>query len=66
MPSQRYPRRGSPESFGWLRLPALDRGDDLAWETPGGEVMWLQVGVRRLVQLLPSLPPQPDGVAARR
>ena len=62
----RFPRRGAPESFGWLRVPALDRGEDLAWETPAGDDVWLQAGVRRLVQLLPSLAPAPDLAAARR
>ncbi len=62
----RFPRRGTPESFGWLRLPSHDDGEHLGWETPDGEVVLLLVGVRRLVQMLPSLPPQPDLAAARR
>ncbi len=64
----RFPRRGTPESFGWLRVPAFDDPGFSAWEVPDRNAAFvlLPVGTRRLVQMLPSLPPLPDLVAARR
>ena len=40
MPQDRNIFEGSPDSFGWLRRPELDRLEGLAWETPAGNVMF--------------------------
>ena len=40
MPQDRNIFEGSPDSFGWLRRPELDRPEGLAWETPAGNVMF--------------------------
>ena len=59
-------RRGTPESFGWLRLPVSDQPGRSAWETPAGAVVLLPVGTRRLVKMLPSLEPVADTTVALR
>lgn len=64
-----YPRRGTPESFGWARVPALDSGGGEAWEMPTGDLILLAPGVRHVVVLVPAQPgaePVVDGVGAER
>lgn len=57
---RRFPRRGSPHTFGWVRAPESDQAGYLAWETPAGEIVLLHHEVGTLVQFLPCLSPLPD------
>lgn len=62
----RFPRRGTPESFGCVRVPDRDHFGWLCWELPGGVHVYLHHSVGRLVQVAADVLPEADTEAVRR